>query len=315
MRKNAYLLLLVVTSLFGCVGGNGSQEVDGKPHNFDADGASLALFSVSPDRQVRFSQGNLQYQASTATWRFAERQYDYIDKGNKNISSSYDGWIDLFGWGTSGWQDSGAKSFQPYHKSTDAEDYYVGGSCANDLTGAWAKADWGEYNAISNGGAKSGMWRMLSKEEWFYMMEDREASLIEGKEGKVVARRVRADVCGVKGLIVFPDKYEHPEGVKLLSGVGAELTFACGEAVPFSGNKINNVEWIKMERAGCVFLPAAGGRVGSDVSHLGTNGGYWTSSANKEFSAWCLYFNTCGESVVSSSRRDGRSVRLVKDCE
>ena len=35
-------------------------------------------FSVSATKKVYFSQGNLQYQASTKTWWFAERQYDYI---------------------------------------------------------------------------------------------------------------------------------------------------------------------------------------------------------------------------------------------
>lgn len=58
------------------------------------------VFSVSPDKKVKFSQGNLQYQASTNTWRFAEHQWDIIGDGNKNISSIYNGWIDLLGWGT-----------------------------------------------------------------------------------------------------------------------------------------------------------------------------------------------------------------------
>ena len=47
--------------------------------------------------KIFFSQGNLQYQASTNTWRFAEHQYDLIGSDNSNISSTYSGWIDLFG--------------------------------------------------------------------------------------------------------------------------------------------------------------------------------------------------------------------------
>ena len=46
------------------------------------------LFSVSETQQVQFSQGNLQYQASTNTWRFAEYQWNYIGNDNSNISSS-----------------------------------------------------------------------------------------------------------------------------------------------------------------------------------------------------------------------------------
>ena len=48
-------------------------------------GAINGLFSVSGSRQVYFSRGNLQYQASTNTWRFAEHQYDYI--GNPSLKN------------------------------------------------------------------------------------------------------------------------------------------------------------------------------------------------------------------------------------
>ena len=53
------------------------------------EGSLSGLFSVSATQQVRFSKGNLQYQASTGTWRFAEHQYDYIGTDNSNISSNY----------------------------------------------------------------------------------------------------------------------------------------------------------------------------------------------------------------------------------
>ena len=85
------------------------------------EGALSGVFSVSDTKQVQFSQGNLQYQASTNTWRFAENQWDYvgtqipdqyghaggtvIGSDNSNISQTYSGWIDLFGWGTSGWNN------------------------------------------------------------------------------------------------------------------------------------------------------------------------------------------------------------------
>ena len=77
-------------------------------------GALYGYFSVAPDRKIRFSQGNLQYQPSTATWRFALHQYDCIGDENSNISADYDGWIDLFGWGTSGYNES-----KPYLTDTD----------------------------------------------------------------------------------------------------------------------------------------------------------------------------------------------------
>lgn len=42
------------------------------------EGAINGLFSVSPSKKVYFSQGNLQYQASSNTWRFAEHQWNCV---------------------------------------------------------------------------------------------------------------------------------------------------------------------------------------------------------------------------------------------
>ena len=96
------------------------------------DGAITAAFSVSETKKVYFSQGNLQYQASTNTWRFATNQYDCIGKeGNEKKSSTYSGWVDLFGWGTSGY------TIKPYTKDG------VSGS-GNSIAGT--KNDWGVYN-------------------------------------------------------------------------------------------------------------------------------------------------------------------------
>lgn len=78
------------------------------------EGGINALFTIIEDGdKVYFSQGNLQYQASTNTWRFAEHQWDYVGEGNNNISPNYNGWIDLFGWGTSGY-NHGAVCYQPW---------------------------------------------------------------------------------------------------------------------------------------------------------------------------------------------------------
>ena len=82
-------------------------------------GAISGKFTINANGdQVYFSQGNLQYQASTNTWRFAENQWNYVGgdefnqhygnvegSSNNEISSTYSGWIDLFGWGTSGWNN------------------------------------------------------------------------------------------------------------------------------------------------------------------------------------------------------------------
>lgn len=109
-------------------------------------GSKGGLFTINANGdQVWFSQGNLQYQASTDTWRFSLNQYDFVGdatygnvyengvkSNNEFVSDVYSGWIDLF-------------------------DNFV---------------DWGN-NAISNGGnvANCG-WRTLTSVEWQYIFNN-----------------------------------------------------------------------------------------------------------------------------------------------
>ncbi len=61
-------------------------------------------FSVSADKQVYFSQGNLQYNSDTQEWQFAENQYTYVGDAAGNTSVTVDGIadnngiVDMFGW-------------------------------------------------------------------------------------------------------------------------------------------------------------------------------------------------------------------------
>lgn len=105
-------------------------------------------FSISPTQQIHFAPGNLQYQSTTKTWRFAEHQWDYIGDANKNTSSTYEGWIDLFGWGTGS---------NPTNVFMD-EDAYT------------TFSDWGN-NTISN--ADGLQWRTLTNDEWGYVFNER----------------------------------------------------------------------------------------------------------------------------------------------
>ena len=258
------------------------------------DGAILAAFSVSDSTKVYFSQGNLQYQANTNTWRFAEHQWDYVGNDNVNISEKYAGWIDLFGWGTSGW-NSGANAYQPYSTSKNPRDYYPGGGYTNNLTGSDANADWGVYNKISNGGNQAGLWRTLTKDEWQYLISGRaQASRLMG-QGRVN---------NVNGLILLPDSWatETPSSVR--------FTYDPGN---YSTNVYSLDEWTVMESYGAVFLPAAGYRDGADVYSVGSDGYYWASSAYDDNYAYCLYFDGSYVDAGNDYRDFGQSVRLVQD--
>jgi len=273
----------------------------GTAQAFDANGASTKTFTVAEGRTVKFSKGNLQYNAAQNKWRFAENQYDYIGDDNSNISETYNGWIDLFGWGTSGW-NSGANEYQPWATSQTNSDYYPGGSYENNLTGDYANADWGVYNAISNGGNQAGMWRTMTNDEWDYLLNTRTASTVSGIEN---ARYAKATVGGVSGLIILPDSFTMPAGV-------GELVNINTESAPFTGNTYTTGQWIVLETSGAVFLPAAGWRA-TGVNSVGAFGFYWSSSYVNESNTYIMGFGDDGLYVSTANRYAGYSVRLVQD--
>ena len=87
-------------------------------------GALPGIFSVSADKRINFSQGNLQYRPRIKTWRFAVNQYDIAGSDNNNVfmQAYCSSWVDLFGYGTSGW-DGGAGRFMPYETTTNNTEY------------------------------------------------------------------------------------------------------------------------------------------------------------------------------------------------
>ena len=307
MKKLTFLLFLALC-LAAC-------EKSGKNEPTNSDATSGA-FSVAQGRKVRFSPGNLQFNAAQGThqcadgttqkgtWRFAEHQWDYVGDAirgnvyhngtkcdNANISATYDGWIDLFGWGTSGW-NSGAVAYQPWSTSENSSDYYPGGNENNDLTGAYANADWGVYNQI--GSDAPGTWRTLTYDEWNYVYSGRaNADNLKGQ----------ATVNGVTGFILLPDDWEAPSGI----------TFTAGTSLNFTTNTYTTAQWELMEQRGAVFLPSGGYRLGSNVGSVGLNGYFWSVSQYSSLYAWFLYFFNGYSYMSNNFRYYGRSVRLSQD--
>ena len=102
---------------------------------------------------------------------------------------------------------------------------------------------------------KSGVWRILSSEEWEYIVKNRpNASNLLG-------------VAGVDdkyyGAVLLPDDFQLPAGVTFKPGLGPTWVV----------NKYTLQEWSQMEQAGAVFLPE-----GTFCDKL-VNCIYWTSSA------------------------------------
>lgn len=246
---------------------------------------SPAAFSVSSTHQVYFSPGNLQYHPKNKKWRFAPSQLDYIGDGNKNISSTYNGWLDLFGWGT------GADPT----KSIANRDFYK--DCYND---------WGR-NKIGSDAART--WSTLNYDGWKYLLLDRpNASSLRGV----------AQVNGVNGLILLPDAWTCPDGITFKSGFHSSY----GASYYAAYQTFTADQWSKMEAAGAVFLPAAGRRYHYDKNHtynyslfvqeVQYYGNYWSSSSGFSDGANRLYFGSNIAGIASDYLFSGFSVRLVK---
>lgn len=277
-------------------------------------GAINSLFSVSATLQVYFSQGNLQYQASTSTWKFADHQWDYIGtntaytgqpggtvpgSSNNGISQTYNGWIDLFGWATSGY-NHGATCYQPWSTSISSYDYYAYGDMNYNLYDQTCKADWG-YNAISNGGNIENYWRTLTINEWEYVFDLR--NTLSG------VRYAKAQINEVNGVILLPDNWNNSYYT---------LNNTNSPNVDYTTNIISQTNWENyLESNGAVFLPTTGYRYSHyELNHVTTKGFYWSASKYNNLYASRVQFDT--NSMITNDhgeRRDAVAVRLVHNAE
>ena len=257
-------------------------------------GALPGIFSVSATKKVNFSQGNLQYRPRIKTWRFAVNQYDIAGSDNNNVfmQAYCSSWVDLFGYGTSGW-DGGAGRFMPYETTTNNTEY-TEATDGNDLVDFYANADWGFYNPIINGGNQTALWRTLTYSEWTYLLTQRpNAGQLQGM----------ATVESTTGYIILPDDWTCPAGLTFVNTTSS-----------YTVNVYSASDWVVMEAAGAVFLPAAGVRVSSATSDIGILGNYWTASHVNGTTGYSFHIeanqNVMQNSVTYST---GCSVRLVRD--
>lgn len=272
-----------------------------KPLTFGADklnfksnlpaGALPGVFSVSDTTKVYFSQGNLRFLPKDRIWRFADNQYDILsDNGPTSYyTESSTSWIDLFGWGTSGYNHR-ASCFQPWSTGTYDADYYAYGDSNCNLSDGDGRADWG-YNKITNGGDSENLgWRTLSSEEWQYLLGEK-SDLRKGK-----CRIVRfndATTTLFFGLVIAPDDF-------------------VGEI----SNSYTIDKWKDAESSSnLVLLPAVGRRRATTLEGVIYEGYYWSSTHNSiALYANVLYFSS--SSIYPEQdyeRSNGHSVRLVLD--
>ena len=273
---------------------------------FNDNGTSKNYFQVGADSYVQFSPGNLQAKKTVSgnIWQFASTQLEYLGTtGASAISGSVGSIWDLFGFGTSSWNGSGATAYAANSHSNNPADYIK-----QSLIESYANADWGVKNGTNiryKGSASGTTWRTLTNDEWSYLIN---------RTNKVAL----ATVNGIKGLLLLPDvastgedEWEMPTGITLNYSKSS-----------YSNNTISSSTWNTLEAAGVIFLPVAGYRNGTSWP-VSAEGHYWSSTydnagsdpGENEYFAYCLRFNNSGVTVTSADKSisQGRAVRLVHD--
>lgn len=248
------------------------------------DGAIMAEFSVSASTKVYFSMGNLQYNATqgthqcadgttkNGTWRFAENQWDY----------SSTGWNSTFTWGESGYNNNGASIY-----SDISSTYY----------------DWGTFNAISNGGNQPNQWRVLTADEFNYLLFGR-PNADNLKQVAIINRKV-------VGLILLPDSC---------------LIDIDGIPLYLSGGQIYGDPFELIQSMGAIFIPLTTYSYYSSETQV-YSGGLWTGTFYFHENPYAKSINIYVELrsfnyIVSrrvtlsySQQNNTLPVRLVKDVQ
>ena len=199
----------------------------------------------------------------------------YIGDANSNVAPDYDGWVDLFCWGT------GAN---PINVSNDYNDYQI-------------FTDWGRNEIEGN---MMSTWHTLTSDEWTYLLDCRK----NAKNLKGIAQ-----VNGVNGLIILPDNWKTPKGIIFKPRFHHEQSIEAYRQY----QTLTAEQWSILEQSGAVFLPAAVSRIGNVVDSTSIYGHYWTSTINDDFSSYHFYLYSNEAGVGCCSPYVGMSVRLVKD--
>ena len=242
-------------------------------------GALPGYFSVSDNKVVYFSKGNLYCSGVTftvdgavnsmanAVWDFEAHQYDTTPSVDAALDDKH---ISHFMWCNSAEK---AMAFK-YDNNWDG------------LSPFFAEKD------FSVGGVKT--WSTLTMDEWVYLLNDRtmknDCSRYTNQTDGVTIEG--ADYCGI---FIYPDDY----------------------AGTFVGDASETWTWKNINDAGIVFLPAAGFRSGSGnirVFTVGSHGYYWSASPNDGDGAFGLDFSS-GDVLPDriGHRNLAYSVRLVTE--
>jgi len=277
-------------------------ENDYKPAGIDLDvteefvpeGALNGLFKVGENKYVKFAKANLKATTTdgwnTWTWGLKEDQYYYETAGDVGVNYANRTEVSLFGWATSGFNLRGSEPSDYFYKPNMTENGSTGSYAPiineeTDITGAYAKGDWG-YNRITNNGYKQ--WRVLTKDEWDYLLAHHTTGWT----------KIPATSNGNRGYGIMILPYGSTVSVK---------------------SSYSLSEWADLEAQGAVFLSVCGFRGGNPARTITQRDTYcylWTSTCKDNGgNNYMINVRWAYDApyMDSQSGRYGCSVRLV--CE
>lgn len=175
--------------------------------------------------------------------------------------------------------------FAASQTETVGKDVAVANEIAN-YAGAIDLFPWGDNygNHIGEG------WRMLTSEEWAYLLREEEIGYGPENAGQAT---IVDSIATRHGLVILPDDWTTPTGLQDFEVSPNDWTT----------NRYNDSIWNLMETAGAVFLPC-----------VGETGSYWSATAKDENIAYGIYFyESAIQAGSSAARSSSYAVRLVKD--
>ena len=221
-------------------------------------------------KKVVFSQGNLVYDQG----RFKQHKNAWdICQTNDNSDIKVNTVFDRFGWGASGYT-FGQPIYQPYSNSTTEYSEDIGYGYGPLGTGSttyiqsfhpvnpYKKQDWGWYQfgmgcfeEIPNSSGSSSYWRTMGANEWKCLFNERMTSstgLYDYGTNRQMdtARFVKCTVNDIKGIIIFPDEYTHPDASIQLKYINANNGL--------NYNALTSERFLTLHEAGAEFLPIDG---------------------------------------------------------
>ena len=242
-----------------------------------AEGALGGLFTINNQGvQVRFAKGNLQ--CIGGIYRLADHQYDC----SENMTD------DHFFWSAPNINFGAPAS--------------LGG---NDDYGIYV--DWG---TVINTEQFFTPWRVLTQNEWDYIARWRPNASDKWGIARITDMTFPGTNTTMWGVVLLPDNWICPSGLTFSPSSLSQDPYG------FNTTTITDYttdEWHRMETAGAVFLPAAGGYYDS----IGVKGWYWASSCPVFYGAdfQCFTQTSLGYGNIAGRSGSGcyMSVRLVQD--